>query len=229
MAVEAVRAFATTHRSEAEARRDDDQRLLEGLRNRSEEAFVELIECYQGAMQRLARRLVNGDAAAAEEVTQEAWIAVLRGIDRFEGRSSLRTWLFGIVTNLALQRRARDQRRELPFSSFVERESDGHEPAVPGGEFVRFWPRSRREMWKEAPRDWEESPEDHLLRAELRQQVEAAIAALPEAQQTVITLRDVLGFTGEEICQALGITPNNMRVLLHRARAKVRASLDRAS
>ncbi len=227
MPVEAVREFADEHQAEAEARLAADQRLLEGLRARSEEAFVELIERYQASMTRVARRLVNGDTGIAEEVTQEAWLAVLRGIDRFEGRSSLRTWLFAIVTNLALQRRNREQRREVPFSSFAEAESDGRSPAVPSGEFVRFWPRGQREMWKDAPRDWEVSPEDLLLRAEVRKQVEAAIARLPEAQQTVITLRDVLGFTPEEICESLGITANNMRVLLHRARATVRASLDR--
>jgi RNA polymerase sigma-70 factor (ECF subfamily) len=225
--VETAREFAADHRSEAVARLDEDQHLLEGLKARSEEAFTTLVERYQAAMVRIARRLVNGDTGIAEEVAQEAWVAVLRGIDRFEGRSSLRTWIFAIVTNLALQRRNRDRRRELPFSSFAERETEGDSPAVAPGEFVRFWPRGARQMWKDAPREWDTPPEDVVVRAEVREKVLKAIATLPEAQQTVITLRDVLGFTSDEICESLGITANHQRVLLHRARAKVRSRLDR--
>jgi RNA polymerase sigma-70 factor (ECF subfamily) len=227
VSVEAVRDFATNHQAAAEEALSDDARLLDGLRNRSEEAFTELVERHHAAMVRVARRLVGGTSGAAEEVAQDAWVAVLRGIDRFEGRSSLRTWLFGIVTNLALQRRNRDQRRELPFSAFAAREAGGDSPAVDPGDFVRFWPRGARQMWKSAPREWEASPEEVLVQAEVRERVLAAIAALPEAQQTVITLRDVLGFTSDEICEALKITANHQRVLLHRARAKVRARLDR--
>jgi RNA polymerase sigma-70 factor (ECF subfamily) len=220
-----TREFAEEHRSDAARLQADDARLLQGLRDRDEAAFTELVERHHAAMIRVARRLVGGDVGIAEEVAQEAWVAVLRGIDRFEGRSSLRTWIFSIVTHLALQRRNRDRRREVPFSSFAQHESDGNSPAVAAGEFVRFWPRGRREMWKEAPQDWELSPEDVLVRAELREAVMAAIAVLPEAQQTVITLRDVLGFTSDEICDSLGITANNQRVLLHRARARVRTAL----
>jgi RNA polymerase sigma-70 factor (ECF subfamily) len=225
--LEATHEFAEAHRQDAAARLADDERLLAGLRARSEEAFVELVERYHAAMQRVARRLVNGDAGVAEEVAQEAWLAVLRGIDRFEGRSSLRTWLFAIVTNLALQRRNRELRREVTFSWFAEDEAGGKAPAVAGGEFIRLWPLDRRQMWKEAPGEWEVDPEEIVIRAELRERILAAIAQLPEAQQTVITMRDVLGFTPEEICEALGVTPNNMRVLLHRARSRVRALLDR--
>jgi RNA polymerase sigma-70 factor (ECF subfamily) len=179
-------------------------------------------------MVRIARRLIRGDEGIAEEVAQEAWIAVLRGVDRFEGRSSLRTWLFAIVTNLSLQRRAKEARRELPFSAFADDETSGSSPAVEGGEFVRFWPRGQRQMWKQAPNEWEVSPEDLAVRRELRERVMAVISGLPEAQQTVITLRDVLGFTSDEICEALNITANHQRVLLHRARAKVRSQLDRS-
>jgi RNA polymerase sigma-70 factor (ECF subfamily) len=160
-------------------------------------------------------------------VTQEAWLAVLRGIDRFEGRSSLRTWLFAIVTNLALQRRNRELKREVTFSSFADDEAAGNAPAVAGGEFIRLWPWGHRQMWKDAPGEWEVDPEEIVIRSELRDRIQAAIAQLPEAQQTVITMRDVLGFTPEEICESLGITANNMRVLLHRARSRVRAILNR--
>jgi RNA polymerase sigma-70 factor (ECF subfamily) len=195
---------------------EDERQLVAALRAGDEAAFRSLIERYHPLLVRVARSYVP-TRAVAEEVAQETWLAVLEGIDRFEERSSLKTWLFRILTNKAKTRGERE-RRSLPFSSF---ETD--EPAV---EPERF--RGPQEPWtghwSATPRAF---PEERLLAAEALAVIEDAIAALPPAQRAVITLRDVEGWSAEEVCNALTLSETNQRVLLHRARAKVRAALER--
>jgi RNA polymerase sigma-70 factor (ECF subfamily) len=182
-----------------------------------------LVERYHRSLLRVARRYVSSPEAA-EEVVQETWLAVLNGIDRFEGRSSLKTWLFRILTNQALTRRSREARREIAFSELADDEASGDEPAVDDSRFHRML--FLRGAWRDKPKPWEQSPEELALSAEVLGVVESAIGRLPEAQATVITLRDVQGFSADEVCEALSISEGNQRVLLHRARSKVRQALE---
>jgi RNA polymerase sigma-70 factor (ECF subfamily) len=198
-----------------------DERLVAGLRLGDEAAFVELVERYSSALLRLAQDFVR-TRAVAEEVVQETWLAVLQGIDRFEGRSSLKTWLFRILVNKAKTRGLREA-RTLPFSSF---EVDGEEPAVPEERFRRAddqWPGH----WASPPRPLDTVPEERLLSREARTHITAALETLPESQRIVVTLRDVAGWASEEVCDALELSEGNQRVLLHRGRAKLRAALER--
>ncbi len=199
-----------------------ERRIVERLRAREEAAFIEIVERHHAALLRLASRQLS-DADAAEEVVQEAWIALLKGIDRFEGRSSLRTWLFRVVTNLSLTRRTRDSRREIPFSAFASDEAGADEPSVDPSRFHRL--PFVRDKWKASPADWGRGPEDLLLEGETRRFILDSVALLPVVQQDVIRLRDIEGCTSEEVCELLGITSGNQRVLLHRARSKVRGAL----
>lgn len=167
----------------------------------------------------LARTYVSTDASA-EEVVQDTWLAVIRGIDRFEGRSSLRTWVYRILVNTAKKRGVREV-RTVPWSSVVGEEDRGPtvDPSLfrgPGDQYPGGW-------WS-FPAEWRTS-ESAVLADEVRAQVRVAIDALPDRQRTVVVLRDVLGHTSEEVCQMLEITGANQRVLLHRARAAVRAHL----
>jgi RNA polymerase sigma-70 factor (ECF subfamily) len=158
------------------------------------------------------------DRAAAEEAVQEAWLGVLRGIERFEGRSSLRTWLLRIVANVARTKGVRES-RSLPFSALGD---EG--PSVPE---ERFQGPDHRWAghWASPPVEWGR-PEQELLSAETRARLATAIEGLPEAQRQVISLRDVEGWDAGEVCNVLGLSETNQRVLLHRARTKVRAALD---
>jgi RNA polymerase sigma-70 factor (ECF subfamily) len=163
--------------------------------------------------------------AVAEEVVQDTWLGVINGIDRFEGRSSLRTWIYRILLNNARTRGVREK-RVLPFSYFRRRsEEGGDEPAVDADRF-----QGRRDAapggWARPPVEWA-SPEERLASDEARTVLLEAIAALPPRQRQVITLRDVQGFSSEEVRNALDISETNQRVLLHRARSKVRAALER--
>jgi RNA polymerase sigma-70 factor, ECF subfamily len=196
-----------------------DEQTLAALRRGEERAFIELVERHQSLMLRVARRYV-GSAAVAEEVVQETWVGVLNGLDRFEGRASLKTWIFRILTNRALSRAERE-RRVTPFSGFA----DDDEPAVDPD---RFRPEGDPYPggWKTFPSSWDGLPEERLLARETVALVAEAIAALPERQHTVITMRDVEGWSAEEVCQALQISEANQRVLLHRARSKVRTTLE---
>jgi RNA polymerase sigma-70 factor (ECF subfamily) len=180
-----------------------------------------LVRRHHAAMVRVAQIYVSR-RDVAEEVVQEAWLGALSGLDRFEGRSSLKTWLFRIVTNLAKTRAVRE-RRTIPFSA-LRRPELVPEPAV-GPE--RFLPPSDPQSpgaWASNPSEW---PEERLLENESRARIERAIEALPEAQRSVITLRDVEGWSAQEVCNALELSETNQRVLLHRARSKVRRALER--
>jgi RNA polymerase sigma-70 factor (ECF subfamily) len=197
-----------------------DATLIEALRAGDESAFRELVREYQPSLVRVARIYVSSQAAA-EEVAQETWLGVLNGLGRFEGRSSLRTWIFRILTNIAKTRAKRDG-RTLPFSALQE---PGRVPeaAVDADRFLDpehpRWPGH----WAVRPESW---PEDALLAAETRERLAEAIEALPASQRAVISLRDIEGWSSEEVRNALDLSETNQRVLLHRARSKVRAALD---
>jgi len=198
----------------------EDHELVQRLREGDESAFVELIDRYGATMLRVAQMYVR-DRASAEEVVQETWLAVLNGIDRFEGRSSLKTWLFRILTNRAKTRGERDG-RVLPFSALAGASDEADEPSVDPDRFLG--PDSPRPgAWAAPPRAW---PQDKLIERETLNVIEMAIGKLPEAQREVILLRDVEGWTPMEVADALEITDGNERVLLHRARSKVRAALE---
>jgi RNA polymerase sigma-70 factor, ECF subfamily len=198
----------------------EDHELVQRLRDGDESAFVELIDRYGATMLRVAQMYVR-DRATAEEVVQETWLAVLNGIDRFEERSSLKTWLFRILTNRAKTRGQRDGRM-VPFSALAGA-SDEPDPSVDPDRF--FGPDSPHPgAWAAPPVAW---PQEKLLENETLGVIEMAIDELPEAQRDVILLRDVDGWTPMEVSDALGITDGNQRVLLHRARSRVRAALER--
>jgi RNA polymerase sigma-70 factor, ECF subfamily len=182
-----------------------------------------LVDQYQPSMLRIARMYVSTQAVA-EEVVQDTWVGVLRGLEGFEGRSSLRTWIFRILVNTAKTRGQREA-RSVPFSS-VWAPDEESEPAVEPDRFLPTdhdrWPRH----WASEPASWETVPESRLLSNETLAQVTAAIDGLPPNQREVIRLRDVLGWTSQEVRNALGLSETNQRVLLHRARSKVRRALE---
>jgi RNA polymerase sigma-70 factor (ECF subfamily) len=202
----------------------DDVALLAALRRGDEVAFDTLIDRYHPSLVRIATLFVR-DYGVAEEVAQETWIGVLRGLNRFEGRSSFRTWLFGILANQA-KRRGERERRTIPFSALA-RPPAGEEAAV---DPERFLPSGVEWAghWASPPAPWELAPEDAVISKEARREIEAAIAALPPNQRTVITLRDVEGWEAAEVCNALGLSQTNQRVLLHRARSRVRQALEQS-
>jgi RNA polymerase sigma-70 factor (ECF subfamily) len=195
--------------------------LVEALRRGDEQAFASLIDRYHSSMLRLAMSYV-ATREAAEDVAQETWMGVLKGIDRFEARSSLKTWIFRILVNRAKTKGVREQ-RSVPFSS-LEGDGDENRPSV---DPFRFQAGSRSAgAWSAPPESWDGIPEERLLSGETGAVVDEAIALLPERQRAVITLRDSRGFTAQEACEVLGLTEANQRVLLHRARSKVRARLE---
>lgn len=196
-----------------------DAPLVAGLRAGDEAAFAELMRLYGAGMLRVAQMYVPS-RAIAEEVVQEAWLGVLKGIGRFEGRSSLKTWLFRIVANTAKTRGVRES-RSIPFSSLGDGGAD--EPTVDPERFLGDGERFPGH-WAVPPQSW--APEGRLLAQEAMDVIEREIERLPPAQQAVITMRDVQGLTSEEVCNALDLTETNQRVLLHRARAKVRNALE---
>ncbi len=196
--------------------------VVAALRSGDEDAFAALVEEYGPAMLRVAQMYVS-TRAVAEEVVQEAWLGVLSGIGRFEGRSSLKTWIFRILTNRAKTRGEREG-RSLPFSSLAGHDPESDEATVDADRFQRGgrWDGH----WTSAPSRWSELPENRLVGKETIEVAQEAIAALPATQRTVITLRDVEGWSSEEVRNALGLSETNQRVLLHRARAKVRRALE---
>jgi RNA polymerase sigma-70 factor (ECF subfamily) len=208
--------------ADACAREELDQ--IEALRRGDERAFLELVERYHTSMVHVAASYV-GTRAVAEEVAQDAWIGVLQGISRFEGRSSLKTWIFHILVNRA-KTRAQRERRSVSFSALTSVDDEFADVAV---EPDRFLPADHEQWpghWASAPVSWEDVPEERLLSQETRVRIRQAIDAMPANQRTVITLRDIEGWTAEEVCNYLGLTETNQRVLLHRARSRARRALE---
>ena len=193
----------------------EETRLVDGLRARDEATFEELVSRYGGSMLRVAQLYVRS-RAVAEEVVQEAWIGVLDGSSRFEGRSSLKTWIFRILTNKA-KTRAMKEGRTIPFSAL--------DPAGPAVDPDRFrGPEDRYPgHWAAPPSSL---PEERLLESETLALVQHELDNLPPAQALVVTMRDVEGFESAEVCNALEISETNQRVLLHRARSRLRNALE---
>ena len=198
----------------------DDLLLAERLRAGDEDAFMMLVEQHQSMMLRIARMYVSTQAVA-EEVVQDAWLGILQGLPKFEGRSSLRTWMYRILANIAKTRGQREGRSQ-PFSSLVDPDAG---PSVPESWFLgssNQW----SGHWSTLPNDWGGLPEDRLLADETIRVVGEAIEGLPPVQAEVIRLRDVLGWSSEDVRNVLDLSETNQRVLLHRARSRVRRAVD---
>lgn len=201
----------------------DEAVLLKSLSEGDEDAFTWLVQQYHSSLVRVALSYVE-DEVLAEEVAQETWIAVLKGLNRFESRSSLKTWIFTILVNRAKTYSQREKRNLLlsEFEDLLE-----NEPTVDPG---RFFPHDSQKSpghWIKHPTSWEDIPENIMLSRELMNVVLTAISALPSGQMAVITLCDIEGFSTEETCNILGVSETNQRVLLHRARAKIRSVLEK--
>ncbi len=199
----------------------EEVELLARLRAGDERAFEALVERHYATMLAVARSYVK-TRAVAEEVVQEAWLGVLNGLDRFEGRSSLKTWVLRILVNTAKTRGVREA-RFVPYSSLAP---EGEEAAVEPERF-RGPDEPFPGHWRAYPGEWHRLPEETLAERETLKLVIETIEQLPPAQRTVITMRDIQGCEPEEVCAALDVSEGNQRVLLHRARAKVRAALER--
>jgi RNA polymerase sigma-70 factor (ECF subfamily) len=180
--------------------------------------FSDLVDAYSPGLKRMAQTFVR-DRAVADEVVQETWLGVLRGIDAFEERSSVKTWVFRILMN-TVKTRALREARSIPFSTAARADEPSVDPD-------RFLPADHRYPggWRMAPSEWR-TPEDKLIAGETRDAILRAIDQLPDAQRVVITMRDVEGFPAEEVADALGISDGNQRVLSHRARSKVRGAIE---
>jgi RNA polymerase sigma-70 factor (ECF subfamily) len=197
-----------------------DEETLAALRAGDERAFRDLFARSYPMMKRVARAYVASDTVA-EEVVQETWMAVVTGIDRFEGRSALGTWIFSILTNQAKTHSSREK-RAVPFSSLDTSDVEG--PVVDPDRFQKdddAWPGH----WATPPRPWQK-PERRLLSLEARDHLKGALAQLPDRQRMIVGLRDIEGYSAEEVCDLLGLSPENQRVLLHRGRARLRAVLE---
>jgi RNA polymerase sigma-70 factor (ECF subfamily) len=209
--------------SPVEVDRTMDAVLVARLRAGDESAFAHVVDAWSPMMLRVARTFVSTDASA-QEIVQETWLAVVGGLDRFEGRSSVRTWVFRILTNLGKTRGVREA-RTVPLSSLSGAEATG--PTVDASRFRGVddeWPQHWTPVG--SPRPWTPSPEDAALAGEVRRQVATALTDLPERQRTVVSLRDVHGMSADEVCAALDISAANQRVLLHRGRARLRETLE---
>ena len=193
----------------------DDALLVGRLRGGDEAAFRDLVQAMHRGLLRVAQAFVESPSAA-EEVVQETWLAVVAQIDGFEGRSSLRTWIGTILCNRAKTRGVRDK-RSVPFSALTPEDVEPVEPE-------RF---GKAGTWSTPPARWDDAPESLVLRKEAREVIERELKALPEAQRTVVTLRDLEGWSSEEVCNVLEISETNQRVLLHRGRQRLRGALER--
>lgn len=197
----------------------DDGDLVARLRLGDEAAFSLLVDRYHASMVRLARSYVSTETAA-EDVVGDTWMAVVQGIERFEGRSSVKTWLFRILINRAKTRGVKES-RSVPFSSLGD---DDHHTVDPD----RFLDESHRwgGYWSVHPSSWRNGPESRAMSGEIRQSLGRALDALPAMQQAVVTLRDVHGLQAREVCEALEVSEANQRVLLHRGRSRMRTALE---
>lgn len=196
---------------------DDESSLVTSLRAGDERAFAELVDRHTPQLLRVARGYVR-TTEAAEEVVQETWIALIKGIDKFEGRSSLRTWLFTVMINIAKTRGIRDRRMvdaEVAATVDPARFRPANDPDWPG-------------HWKDrsAPAAFPDTPEGSVLGAEFLAVARRELDKLPHRQRTVVTLRDMMGFDSGEVCELLGLSVANQRVLLHRGRAAIRQALE---
>jgi RNA polymerase sigma-70 factor (ECF subfamily) len=189
---------------------EPDAELLRRLRAGDEQAFVALVERYNGSMLRLAGSFVPS-RAVAEEVVQDTWLAVLRGLSAFQGRSSLRTWMFTILVNRARTTGTREQ-RTIPVAD-----------TGPVVDASRFAPAG---AWSAPPEHWIEEAEDRIEAEKLAELLKALVGGLPDRQREVVILRDVEGMTSAEVCEVLAISEANQRVLLHRGRGKLRQALE---
>jgi RNA polymerase sigma-70 factor, ECF subfamily len=200
-----------------------EEQVLAQLRDGDEEAFCALVRRHSPSMTRVAMAFVSR-RAVAEEVVQETWLNVVRGLDGFEAKSSLRTWIYAILGNCA-RRKAEQEQRLVPLPELAADEAAGDDLGVSRD---RFFEEGRWSgMWSSAVPPWHDLPEERLLTSELRTTLLEAIEALPRMQRAVITLRDVEGWPPEEVCEYLGVADGNQRVLLHRARAATRAAIER--
>jgi RNA polymerase sigma-70 factor (ECF subfamily) len=184
----------------------DDEELVTKLQTGDEAAFAVLVRAHQASLVRLAITIV-GSRAVADEVVQDTWLAVVRGVDRFEGRSSLRTWLFRILVNRARTTASRERRSE----------------SIPDIDSDRF---DATGVWAAPPVPWADQVDDRLMAEQLAPLARTAIDTLPDAQRQVILLRDVEGLAADDVAELLGLSDGNQRVLLHRARARVRTELE---
>ncbi len=200
----------------------EDLALIMRLRAGDEAAFAYFVDRYHGRLLRMAMTFV-ADRSAAEEVVQDTWLGVISGLETFEGRSALKTWIFRILINRAKTRGVHEA-RSIPFSALAnpgENPDAEHDPAVDPGRF-----RSNG-TWADPPRPWDDdTPERILVRNEARHRLDEEISKLPPNQRAVVTLRDIEGLDSDEVCNVLGITETNQRVLLHRARSKLRRALE---
>jgi RNA polymerase sigma-70 factor (ECF subfamily) len=200
----------------------DDAHLVAALRRGDEAAFEMLVARYHTSLIRLAQHYVSS-YALAEEVAQDTWLAMLHGLGRFEGRSSLKTWLFHILTNQAKTRGQRES-RSIPFSAFEKAVDAGAEPADDPERFRATEPWAGH--WATRPHSWEQLPEERMLAKETRACIDATLATLPPHQRLVLTLRDMEGFSSRDVCTILDVSESNQRVLLHRARSRIRSALE---
>jgi RNA polymerase sigma-70 factor (ECF subfamily) len=199
----------------------DDATLVAALRQRDEDAFVWLLDRYDVSLHRVALTFVS-NTSIADEVVQDTWLGVVRGIATFEGRSSVKTWVFRIMMNISRTRGERE-RRTVPFAAAEALDEDAPSFAPdrfrgPSDPYPRHWARP--------PEPWDEQPDERLLSTETLDRVLDAIERLPLSQRTVIRLRDIDGWTSDEVCELLELSEANQRVLLHRARARVRQALE---
>lgn len=204
----------------------DETTILKSLRAGDEAIFTWLVEQYHASLVRLATLFVQ-DGAIAEELAQETWLAVLQGLNRFEGRSSLKTWIFTILTNKAKTRGQREK-RTLAFTDTEEALYASHQPTVDHKRFNDSSAEKSPEHWaaESKPTSWDSIPEDQLISQETMDLINQVITGLPENQRAVITLRDIHELSSAEVCNALGVSETNQRVLLHRARARLRQALE---
>jgi RNA polymerase sigma-70 factor (ECF subfamily) len=212
----------TGDRDASHHKRAGDARLVQRLRDGDESAFVGLIDEFHSGFVRLAQGYVH-DCALAEDVAQEAWIGILRGLHQYAGRASFKSWMFRILVNCA-KRRAMRESRSVPFSAVWDQTDNPSESSVP-----EDWFRGSGDEfpggWVVFPRSWGDSPEQRMISEEIRAELAEQIDRLPHKQREVLVLRDVEGLSSEEVRSVLQLSESNQRVLLHRARSRLRQSL----